>query len=131
MHKGLLKAGAFFSAIAVILGAFAAHALSSRLLPDELAIFETGVRYQMYHAFAIIITGILYKEFTQRETIWAGKAFIFGIIIFSGTLYLLTYFKSAGNSGMFWLGAVTPIGGTLLIGGWLLLLRIFFRKKQG
>lgn len=128
MHKGLLKTGAFLGALAVILGAFAAHALRSRLLPDELAIFETGVRYQMYHAFAVIIVGILYKEFPHKETVWAGRAFIFGTIIFSGTLYLLTYFKSAGNTGMFWLGAVTPVGGTMLIAGWLLLMRVFLQK---
>jgi len=129
MHKGLLKAGAIFGALAVILGAFAAHALRSRLLPDQLAIFETAVRYQMYQAFAILISGILYKEFPFKTTILAGKFFILGIIIFSGSLYMLTYFKAVANEGMFWLGAVTPVGGTLMIAGWLLVLRIFYIKR--
>lgn len=130
MHKGLLKAGAVSGAITVILGAFAAHALRARLSAESLSIFETGVRYQFYHAFALILAGILYKEFPFNLTVWAGKLFFWGTILFSGSLYLLTYIKHIGKAELFWIGAITPFGGAAFIVGWILLLRIFFRKHN-
>ena len=130
MNRGLLKAGAASAAISVILGAFAAHALKSRLTAESLNIFETSVRYQFYHAFAIILTGILYKEFPVWVTFWAGRFFIYGTLLFSGSLYLLTYIKHIGKTEFFWIGAITPFGGAAFIAGWILLLRIFFKKEN-
>jgi uncharacterized membrane protein YgdD (TMEM256/DUF423 family) len=128
MHKGLLKLGAILGGLTVILGAFAAHTIKSRVSADVLTVFETGVRYQMYHVFAIFITAILYKEFPTKSIIWAGKLFLIGIIIFSGSLYLLTYVKAIGANNFFWLGAVTPFGGVALIAGWGLLFKSFLDK---
>ena len=128
MHRWLLKAGAASATISVIWGAFAAHALKSRLSVVSLNIFETAVHYQFYHAFAIILTGILYKEFPLSLTVWAGKLFIWGTLIFSGSLYLLSYLKDIGKVEFFWIGAITPFGGVAFITGWVLLLRVFFKK---
>jgi uncharacterized membrane protein YgdD (TMEM256/DUF423 family) len=130
MHKGLLKIAAFLGALSVILGAFAAHSLKSKVKPDVLAIFETGVRYQMYHVFAIFLAAILYKEFSTKSVEWAGKLFIIGIIIFSGSLYLLTYVKAIGADNFNWLGAITPFGGVAFIAGWGILFKSFLEKKE-
>jgi uncharacterized membrane protein YgdD (TMEM256/DUF423 family) len=106
--------GASFGALGVILGAFGAHALRSRLAPADLEIFETAVRYQMYHAFALLGAAWL----ISRNAPWATTAawsFVIGIVIFSGSLYLLV------ASGQRWLGAVTPLGGLAMIAGWVML----------
>jgi uncharacterized membrane protein YgdD (TMEM256/DUF423 family) len=129
MNKRFLKAAALLGALTVIFGAFAAHAIKSRVNAETLAVFETGVRYQMYHVFGLFLVGILYKEFPKKSMVWAGNLFLSGIILFSGSLYLLTYFKAAGNENMNWLGAVTPFGGTCFIVGWSLILRSFYLPK--
>lgn len=129
MHNGFLKTGAFLGALSVILGAFAAHSIKSRVSEDVLAIFETGVRYQMYHVFAIFLTAILYKEFPTKSMLWAGKLFLIGIIIFSGSLYLLTFVKAIEANNFLWLGAITPCGGVAFIAGWGLLFKSFLRKN--
>ncbi len=128
MHKGFLKAGAFLAALAVVLGAFAAHTIKSRVEAEALAIFETGARYQMYHAVALILVGILYKDFGNKNLLMSGKLFFIGILIFSGTLYLLTYIKAVHADSFLWVGAITPLGGACFIVGWLLLCRSFFSK---
>jgi uncharacterized membrane protein YgdD (TMEM256/DUF423 family) len=130
MHKGFLKIAALIGALGIMLGAFAAHAIKSRVAADVLQIFETGVRYQMYHCFAIFVTAILYKEFPTKNIVWAGKLFLIGIIIFSGSLYLLTYIKAIGADNFLWLGAVTPFGGIAFIAGWLLLLKVFIGNNN-
>ena len=129
MHKGFLKIGSLLAALAVIFGAFAAHAIKSRVSEDTLAVFETGVRYQMYHSLAIIITGVLYKDFPFKLIIWAGRSFITGIVLFSTSLYLLTYVKAIANTSMLWLGAITPFGGVCFILGWFLLCKGFLEKN--
>ena len=121
MNKSFLKIAAFMGALTVIFGAFAAHAIKSRVNAETLAVFETGVRYQMYHVFAIFLVGIIYKEFPFKSMIWAGNLFLAGIILFSGSLYALTFFKANGYESMNWLGAVTPFGGTCFIVGWSLI----------
>lgn len=131
MHKGFLKLGAILGGFTIILGAFAAHTIKSRVAPDMLSIFETGVRYQMYHVFAIFLTAILYKEFPTKSIVWAGKLFLIGIIIFSGSLYLLTYVKAIGADNFTWLGAITPFGGVAFFAGWGMFFKSFFYKKQG
>ncbi len=105
--------GCVGAALAVVLGAFGAHALRDRLGPQILAIYETGVRYQVYHAVALLIVGLLRGSAPRSPWIdAAGWLFVFGIVIFSGSLYLLSL------SGARWLGAITPLGGLAFIGGW-------------
>ena len=97
----------------MILGAFASHALKDRLSERALAIWETGTKYQMYHALALIAIALLIARFpSSRLFVVAGYAFISGILIFSGSLYALSL------SGIKWLGAITPLGGVALIVGW-------------
>lgn len=110
-----LVAGALFAALAVVLGAFAAHALKQVLDSYTLGIFETAVRYQMYHAIALLVVAVL-AIVSKFPTGWlrlAAIAFTLGIVLFSGSLYLLAL------SGIKWLGAVTPLGGIAFIIGWL------------
>jgi uncharacterized membrane protein YgdD (TMEM256/DUF423 family) len=102
--------------LGVAFGAFGAHALKSRLSPDMLTVFETGVRYQMYHVFALLIVSAAIGHLgNARMLVMAGWFFFAGIVIFSGSLYALTV------TGTRWLGAVTPIGGLALLVGWALL----------
>ena len=120
MHKGFIKTAALLGALSVILGAFAAHGLKKILIADNLQIFETAVRYQFYHVFALLLVGILHASFPGKLMVWAGKLFITGIILFSGSLYLLCYIKYSEMS-LNWIGAITPFGGMGFIAGWLLL----------
>jgi uncharacterized membrane protein YgdD (TMEM256/DUF423 family) len=121
MRTGFLKTGFLLAALSVILGAFGAHALKEILNLQQQSVFETAVRYQFYHVFAIIVTGILYKEFTNKRIILAGYFFIAGIILFSGSLYALCYVQTQGFEGLKWLGPVTPLGGLCFIIGWILM----------
>lgn len=120
MHRGFIKTAALLGALSVFLGAFAAHGLKQMLSANNLQIFETAVRYQFYHVFALLAVGILYKEFSGKLMVWAGKLFIAGIILFSGSLYLLCYVKHSEMS-LNWLGAITPFGGAAFIAGWVML----------
>jgi len=115
--------GALFGALGVMLGAFGAHALRARLDPRDLEIFETAVRYQVYHAFALLGAAWL----LSRNAPFAGAAawtLIAGTVVFSGSLYLLV------ATGHRWFGAITPIGGVALIAGWLLLALAASRPAQ-
>ena len=118
--------GALSGFIAVALGAFAAHGLKSRLSPDLIAVFETGVRYQFYHAFALIaVAWALHVggHAAASPTRAAGWCFVAGTLIFSGSLYALAL------SGLRWLGAITPLGGLAFLAGWLLLGWSFWRLR--
>lgn len=128
MHKRFIATAALLGALAVGLGAFAAHGLKKILDAELLQTFETAVRYQFYHVFALLAVGILYASFPGKKMKWAGKLFIAGIVLFSGSLYLLCVCKH-NNFNMNWLGMVTPFGGLCFIAGWLLLL--FSTIKQG
>jgi len=130
MHKGFLRTGAIAALLAVVLGAFAAHTLKGTISDHAVASFETGARYQFYHAFALLITGILFKEFKFSTTVWAGRFFILGIILFSGSLYCLTAVQAAVKPGYGWVGAITPIGGLCFLAGWFLLFLSFFKKQS-
>lgn len=121
MNKSFLVAASLLGALSVILGAFGAHTLKSKIPADALEIFETSVRYQFYHVFALLAVGILAQYFPGNFITWSGRLFIAGIILFCGSLYLLTYFKGIGNNQMNWLGAITPFGGLCFIAGWILL----------
>ena len=122
MHKGFIRTSAILGFLSVALGAFAAHALKQKISDYAVNIFETGVRYQFYHTFAILVTGILYKEFPNGLIRLAGILFILGIILFSGSLYCLMYIKGAVIPGYDWIGTITPIGGLSFLAGWLCLL---------
>ena len=116
MRTLFLQAGVIFAGLAVGLGAFTTHYLKSRVEPDMMSIFEVGVRYQMYHSLALILVGVLLSYNPNRVLVWTGFSFIAGVIIFSGSLYLLSL------SGVKVLGAITPIGGVLFLVGWFLFL---------
>jgi uncharacterized membrane protein YgdD (TMEM256/DUF423 family) len=109
----LLGAGSAF--IAVAAGAFGAHGLRGRLEPSALAIFETAVRYQMYHALALFAVSWAVTRWPGPWPIRAGWLFVIGIVIFSGSLYALSL------TGVRWLGAVTPLGGLAFLIGWICL----------
>ena len=121
MHKGFLITASLLGALSVILGAFGAHALKKVVGEDALPIFETGVRYQFYHVFALALAGILYNQYSNSFISWAGYCFIIGILFFSGSLYLLTYAKAVQSTSFNWAGPVTPLGGLFFIAGWILL----------
>ena len=129
MHKGFLKTAAVIGLLSVVLGAFAAHALKDMVSDRSLATFETAVRYQFYHAFALLAAGILYKDFPSKTMLWAGRFFIAGIILFSCSLYLLAILQAAVQPGYKWIGALTPFGGVCFITGWFLMFLSFFKKN--
>jgi uncharacterized membrane protein YgdD (TMEM256/DUF423 family) len=118
ISRWVLVAGAGFAMLAVMIGAFAAHGLKHVLDAYQLGIFETAARYQMYHAIGLLIVGVI-STIPQFSPGWlkaAACAFILGIALFSGSLYLLAL------SGIKWLGAITPLGGVAFIFGWMALL---------
>ncbi|HMC99534.1 MAG TPA: DUF423 domain-containing protein, partial [Ferruginibacter sp.] len=86
---------------------------------DTIAVFETAVRYQFYHVFALLAVGILYANFPSSCMRWAGRLFIIGMILFSGSLYFIVYAKYSSLENMKWIGAITPIGGAAFIAGWI------------
>jgi uncharacterized membrane protein YgdD (TMEM256/DUF423 family) len=119
MHRTYIKLGALIGALSVIMGAFGAHKLKQLLAPELLSSYQTGVTYQFYHAFALLAAGILYKRYQNKWLEWAGRFFILGIILFSGSLYLLTALQATREIGLEGFGILTPIGGLLLVAGWL------------
>lgn len=121
MSKNIIQTAAILGALAVILGAFAAHALKQHLDADQIAIFQTGVRYQYYHTFAILAVGLMAMKYPDHLLKWSARAFLVGIICFSGSLYLLSSRFALGIESWTWLGPITPIGGLFFIIGWILL----------
>jgi uncharacterized membrane protein YgdD (TMEM256/DUF423 family) len=113
--------GSLSGLIAVAAGAFGAHTLRDRISADMLATFETGVRYQMYHALALLAVAWAVTRWSSSLTTIAGWLFVAGTLIFSGSLYALSL------SGARWLGAITPLGGVAFIGGWLCLALVVWR----
>lgn len=112
----VLRAAALLGGLAVALGAFGAHGLKDRVAPEMLAVYETGVKYHFYHALALLALALGPERLWQSAAApWAGWAWIAGIAVFSGSLYLMTF------TGARWLGAITPIGGVAFIVGWALL----------
>jgi uncharacterized membrane protein YgdD (TMEM256/DUF423 family) len=107
--------GSFSALVAVALGAFAAHGLRGRLSPDMLNTFEVGVRYQMYHALALLAVAWAITRWPGASASAAGWLFVAGTVLFSGSLYVLTL------TGVRWLGAITPFGGVAFLLGWLAL----------
>lgn len=123
MDRIFLMTGAVLGALGVAAGAFGAHGLKSRVAPDLLAVFETAARYHMIHALALLAVGLVLARMPHQCVTAAGWLFILGIVVFSGSLYLLVL------TGMRWLGAITPLGGVALISGWLTLAWGVFRSR--
>ncbi|CAH0287613.1 DUF423 domain-containing protein [Pseudomonas brassicacearum] len=115
MLRSFLMLAAFFGFTGVALGAFAAHGLKNRLSADYLAIFHTGVTYQLVHTLALLGVALLATHIPGRIVTWAGVSFVVGILLFSGSLYLLTL------TGISKLGIITPLGGVAFLVGWLCL----------
>lgn len=115
MVRLFIFCAAFFGFSGVALGAFAAHGLKARLSVEHLAVFQTGAQYQMLHALALLGVALLALQVPGRLLLAAGSLFILGILLFSGSLYLLTLL------GVPRLGMITPLGGVAFLGGWLCL----------
>ncbi|GMV41387.1 MAG: membrane protein [Myxococcales bacterium] len=122
MSRHFLVIGAISGFLSVALGAFAAHALKVRLTAHLLAIFETGVRYQLTHALALLAVGILARGSDSRLLQVAGWSFVGGTLVFSGSLYALS------TLGERWLGAITPVGGAAFLVGWACLAAAAWRQ---
>lgn len=121
MAKIILSAASFLGALAVIIGAFGAHGLKSKLDTYSLDIFQTGVQYQYYHVFAMLSIGLLALKFPGALLQWSAVFFVLGILLFSGSLYLLATKSLLGIEA--WksvLGPITPLGGLCFIIGWVL-----------
>jgi len=123
VNRALAALGALSGFVAVAAGAFGAHALRARLDPALLAVFETGVRYQMYHALAVLLVAALDAHRPAPLTRAAGWCFLGGTVIFSGSLYALAL------TGLRILGAVTPLGGLLFLAGWATLILSVARRS--
>ena len=123
MDKIFAITGALSALIAVAGGAFGAHALKARLPEDLLAVFEVGIRYQMYHAFGLLVVAWAMTQWPESISSWTGWFFILGTVFFSGSLYILSL------TGIRWLGAITPLGGVAFILGWAMLAWGIYRSQ--
>jgi uncharacterized membrane protein YgdD (TMEM256/DUF423 family) len=128
MNKIGLQIAGILGAMGVILGAFGAHKLK-QIIPDDnlIASWETGVKYQMYHAIMIAVVAILQSQFKSPLLNYSIWSFLIGVILFSGSIYALVLLKGTQNIGLGGLGLITPLGGVVLILGWLFI--IFGLKK--
>jgi uncharacterized membrane protein YgdD (TMEM256/DUF423 family) len=123
MDRLIFLFGCLSAGVAVAAGAFAAHALRDKLKPELLNAFEVGVKYQMYHALALLAVAWAVGHWPNSSAYLAGWLFIAGTILFSGSLYAMSL------SGLRWLGAITPVGGLLFIAGWLYLGWTLFQQR--
>ena len=120
MKKRIFITAAVLGALAVIMGAFGAHALQNILKPEELRVWHTGVQYQFYHTAALLgLSGL--SRYKTRLVKDAYYLFLTGIILFSGSLYLLACQTQLGIGWLSFIGPLTPLGGVLLIGGWIIM----------
>ncbi len=123
MDRLFFALASLFGGLAVALGAFGAHAMRGRVADDLLTVYETGVKYHFYHALALVAVVVAIQRWPSSNLpVIAGWAFVIGILLFSGSLYVMTF------TGLRWLGAITPIGGVALIIGWLCLLLVAWRN---
>lgn len=123
-QRTTLLSGAIFGCLGVIIGAFGAHAFKDALAATgRIDTYELAVRYQFYHALALLLTGLLQGQFNSTRLRYSAASFTLGILFFSGSLYVLSF------TGQAILGAVTPIGGLFFIAGWVLLILATTQKK--
>jgi len=128
MQRLFLVLGSLLAGLAVALGAFGAHGLKKIVDADTVGIYQTGVQYQMYHALALILTGILADKIVSGLINYAGLLFLGGIVFFSGSLYLIASLRAMNKVVSTGIGMLTPLGGLLFILGWVLLLVALIRK---
>ena len=128
MNKRIIITASLFGALAVIAGAFGAHALRALLQPKQLEVWHTAVQYQFYHVFALLFLST-FSRFKNKLIVSTYYLFTFGIIFFSGSLYLLSCRDLLGMPGLIALGPITPIGGLLFIIGWVMLALAAIRNK--
>ena len=121
MHRGILITTCFLAALAVALGAFGAHGLEKTIQPDELRIYNTGIQYHFYHIGGLLFTGLLWRKIPVAAVLWSSRLFTAGILLFSGSLYTITYIKAAQLYVPVWVGILTPVGGICFILGWFVL----------
>lgn len=122
MSKTILLTASALLALAVILGAFGAHALKTKLDADMMQVYKTGVEYHFYHALGLLLIGILSIQMQSGLLGWSAICITAGVVLFSGSLYVLA------ATGVNWLGAVTPLGGLSFIAGWVLLFLAVLKK---
>lgn len=123
MERLFFSIASLLGGLAVALGAFGAHAMRGRIAENLLANYETGVKYHFYHALALVAVVVAIQRWPSSNLpVIAGWAFVIGVIIFSGSLYIMAF------TGLRWLGAITPIGGVALIVGWVCLLLVAWRS---
>ncbi len=132
-HRRTLLLGALLAGLAVGIGAFGAHGLEGKLEPDRQRIFETAVKYHFYHSFALLITALLstiYQDLSDRKKLSAA-AWLFGIgvLLFSGSLYLLACKNLLGIESWKWLGLAAPLGGLCFLGGWATIAYLAVKSK--
>lgn len=123
-NKQILVMGAVFMALTVLLGAFGAHALKKVLSSDMLAIYQTAVQYQFYHSLGLLVVGTIGLHYPPKWIRWSGIFLMAGIVLFSGSLYVLAF------SGIKAFGAITPIGGVSFVIGWVMLVVGIIQRKQ-
>jgi len=125
MERRIFAAGSVLAGLGVVFGAFGAHALKASLSPKMLSTFETGVRYQMYHALGLLALAWAINRWPERRLVPAAWLLLTGTVVFSGSLYLLVL------TGTRWFGAITPFGGAALIAGWALVAwRLLANRSQ-
>jgi uncharacterized membrane protein YgdD (TMEM256/DUF423 family) len=123
MSRNFTLIGAVFAALSVAAGAFGAHSLKAIVPAEMLTVFETAARYQMYHALALLIVGGMASHVPERDIRIAGWCFVNGIVLFSGSLYIVAL------TGTRWVGAITPLGGAAFLAGWIALAWNLWQKK--
>ena len=129
MHKTFLVVGALSGALAVSLGAFGAHGLKQIVSAADVAVFQTGVQYQMYHTLALMLLAIVYERLPSRWITTSAYLFACGVLFFSGSLYLITALKAKGVVVPSLVGLITPVGGLCFITGWLCFLIGVLRRR--
>jgi uncharacterized membrane protein YgdD (TMEM256/DUF423 family) len=122
MSKTILMIAALLMALAVGIGAFGAHGLKSHLSEEMIQVYKTGVEYHFYHALGLLLIGVLSLSISSGWLNWSAFMLTAGIILFSGSLYVMAI------TGIKWLGAITPLGGLSFIAGWILLLIAVWKK---
>ena len=130
MRKQLIIAASCFGLTATVLGAMGAHALKPLLQTEQLQTFETAVRYQMYHAFALLFLAALEDKLNPKFVRWAFYTFLLGVFLFSGSLYLLSIHSLIGLENYKWLGPITPLGGLCFILGWGFMLQAALKSEH-
>lgn len=119
MQKIFIAVAGLLAAVGVMLGALGAHSLKTQLDPNQLSVFDTAVKYHLYHSLALFIIAFFMEKIKAKYIIWAGWCFMAGVLFFSGSLYLLSTKDITGLQNIGWLGPVTPLGGLFFIFGWI------------